>query len=125
MKKFIYSFLTLSIFMLTINISSSKELNGVGISLEKSNNCPYPIVKGVVENSSAAKALIQPGDVVLKINGEDTSEMGKLNMLTAMKGPKGSCVNLLIQRNCCISSYSLKRCLIKSPLSDSNLMCRE
>lgn len=125
MKKFIHPFLILSIFILTSQTSLAKEFNGVGISFEKNNNSPYPIVKGVVENSSAEKALIQPGDVILKINDEDTSEMSILSILTAIKGPKCTCVNILVQRNCEKTLYTLKRCPIKMPLYHHNLMCYE
>lgn len=124
MKKFIYIFL--SILILTSNVSFSQEINGIGIYIEKANNnCPYPKVKNVLNNSPASRTSIQPGDLIIKINGEDASQMSLLNILTAVKGSRGSCVNLLIQRNCQNTLYSLKRCAVKMPFYDGNLICNE
>lgn len=126
MKKFIYTFLTLSILILTSNVSYSQEINGIGIYIKKANNnCPYPIVKNVINNSPASKTSIQPGDIILKINGEDTSQMSILNILTALKGKRGSCVNLLVQRNCENILYSITKGCIKIPFCDRNIMCYE
>lgn len=125
MKTFIYLFIILSIFILTPNFTSAKEVYGIGILLKKDNNCPYPKVQNVLNNSPAAYTSIQPGDMIIKINGEDTSQMSLLNILTALKGHRGSCVNLLIQRNCQNTLYSLTRCAVKMPFYDGNLICHE
>ncbi len=113
MKKSVYLFLILIIFILTANISVSKEIYGIGICIDKNNNCPYPIIKGIINNSPASKSLMQPGDIILKINDEDASKMGVLNVLTGIRGPEESCVNLLIQRNHKNIPFSLRRCRIK------------
>ncbi len=54
------------------------------------------IIIAPIADSPAAKAGIKAGDIILKVNGEPTSEMSLVEAVLYIRGPKGTSVRLLI-----------------------------
>ncbi|WP_340690761.1 S41 family peptidase [Hydrogenobacter thermophilus] len=89
------------------------EFGGVGIeiSMEKGR----PIVVSPIEGTPAYKAGIRPGDIILEINGEDTSNMMLMDVVQKIRGKPGTKVNLTIMRKGLDKPlrFELERSLIK------------
>ncbi len=89
------------------------EFGGVGIeiSMEKGR----PIVISPIESTPAYKAGIKPGDIIIEINGEDTSNMMLMDVIQKIRGVPGTKVNLTIIRKGVDKpiKFELERALIK------------
>jgi len=82
------------------NKALNEELNGeffgVGMEIAKKDN--NIVVVSPLPDSPAEKAGILPNDVILKIDGQDTSEMSTQKAANLIRGPKGTTVVLTIFR---------------------------
>lgn len=67
---------------------------GIEIGIEKGR----PVVISPIEGTPAFKAGIKPGDVILEIDGEDTSNMSLIEVVQRIRGKVGTKVQLTIQR---------------------------
>ncbi|MEZ0361871.1 MAG: S41 family peptidase [Hydrogenobacter sp.] len=89
------------------------EFGGVGIeiSMEKGR----PIVVSPIEGTPAYRAGIRPGDIIIEINGEDTSNMMLTDVVQKIRGKPGTKVNLTIMRKGADKplKFELERSLIK------------
>jgi carboxyl-terminal processing protease len=72
------------------------EFGGVGIEIGMEKG--RPIVISPIEGTPAFKAGIKPGDVILEINGEDTSNMSLMDVVQRIRGKVGTKVQLTIYR---------------------------
>ncbi|MQF98576.1 MAG: S41 family peptidase [SAR202 cluster bacterium] len=72
------------------------EFDGIGARVELSDS-KLTIVEPI-QGTPAFKAGIEAGDVILAVNGESTLGWSLLESVTRIRGPKGTSVNLLIQR---------------------------
>ncbi|MFN3975868.1 MAG: S41 family peptidase [Aquificaceae bacterium] len=72
------------------------EFGGVGIEIGMEKG--RPIVISPIEGTPAFKAGIKPGDVILEINGEDTSNMSLMDVVRRIRGKPGTKVELTIMR---------------------------
>lgn len=70
---------------------------GIGIEVTMCNSRPCIITP--MDGSPAFKAGILPGDIIMKINGEDTLGLSFADILTKMTGKEGSSVRLGILRS--------------------------
>lgn len=67
--------------------------------LAEKNNLPEGVyVVGVEEFSAAEKAGIQPGDVIIRVNGEEVKTMNKLNEIKN-EHQIGETITVTISRN--------------------------
>jgi len=62
------------------------------------NNANQPVILAPLEDSSAVKAGINTGDVILAVNGKSTQGMSLTEVLLLVRGPSGTTVKLLMQR---------------------------
>jgi len=72
------------------------EFGGVGIEIGMEKG--RPVVISPIEGTPAFKAGIKPGDVILEINGEDTSNMSLIDVVQRIRGKVGTKVQLTIYR---------------------------
>lgn len=72
------------------------EFGGVGIEIGMEKG--RPIVISPIEGTPAFRAGIKPGDVILEIDGEDTSNMSLIDVVQRIRGKVGTKVQLTIQR---------------------------
>lgn len=93
------------------------DLNGTfeGIGAELGKNGSQLSIMSVIADSPAEKAGLQKNDVILKVNGEDTSTMTVGSAVTKIRGDKGTSVKLTILRGDATKEYSITRDTITSP----------
>ncbi|WP_448584368.1 S41 family peptidase [Thermocrinis sp.] len=72
------------------------EFGGIGIEIGMEKG--RPIVISPIEGTPAYKAGIKPGDIILEINGEDTSNMSLMDVVQRIRGKVGTKVELSIYR---------------------------
>lgn len=68
---------------------------GIGAYMDMSG--PLPAVMAPLEGSPAEKAGILPGDVILRINGQSTEGLTEEEVISRIKGPKGTQVKLEVR----------------------------
>lgn len=86
---------------------------GIGAELDKRNN--QLVIVSTIDNSPARKAGLQPGDVIIKVNDQDTSSWSVDQAVAAIRGNKGTTVKLGIVRNNQAQDFSIVRDEITSP----------
>jgi len=72
------------------------EFGGVGIEIGMEKG--RPIVISPIEGTPAFRAGIKAGDVILEVNGEDTSNMSLIDVVQRIRGKVGTKVQLTIYR---------------------------
>jgi carboxyl-terminal processing protease len=68
---------------------------GIGAEVEEKNG--HVVIAAPMDNSPAQKAGIQPGDIILKVNGEDVSGQSLDQVVSKVLGPAGTKVTLTLQ----------------------------
>lgn len=69
---------------------------GVGIQLQPGEK--YPKVLGAIDGSPAGKALIKPGDLLIKVDGAEVAGEPLGKVVQKIRGPEGTKVRLTIRR---------------------------
>jgi carboxyl-terminal processing protease len=79
---------------------SQDDFNGAfgGIGVEISEQSAIPVVVSPIDGTPAAKAGLQPGDLIISIDGQSTNGMDPTQVVTAIRGKPGSEVTLSISR---------------------------
>jgi carboxyl-terminal processing protease len=67
-----------------------------GIGAEVSIRYGRPVIVAPFDDSPAQRAGIRAGDLILKIDGEDTAGMSITRAVQLIRGPKGEAVNLTV-----------------------------
>ena len=75
------------------NFSKGK-LEGIGAEVQKKNN--QVVIVAPLDDSPAQRAGLKPGDIILKVNGEDVSGLPLEQAVSRILGPPGSTVRLTI-----------------------------
>lgn len=74
--------------------TTSGEFFGVGIEISLENG--QVVVVTPIEDTPAFRAGIQPGDIILSINGQPAQELSLQEVVSRIRGPKGTDVELNI-----------------------------
>ena len=74
----------------------NSSFTGIGAEVTRKDN--RPVIVTPIENTPAEKAGIKPNDVIMKVNGEDTLDLGLDEVINRIRGPEGTDVNLTILR---------------------------
>ncbi len=69
-----------------------------GLGIEITNRSGVLTVVSPIEDTPAARAGIQPGDQIVKIDGDLTKDLSLVDAVKRMRGPRGSKVTLTIKR---------------------------
>lgn len=80
-----------------IQVETKGEFGGVGIQIGIKDNRLAVIAP--IEGTPAQKAGIRAGDFITKVNEETTKDLTLMDAVQRMRGPKGTKVNLTIQRD--------------------------
>lgn len=67
-----------------------------GIGAEVQTKDGHVVIVAPVDNSPAQRAGLHPGDIILKVNGEDVSDLPLEQVVTRILGPAGTSVTLTI-----------------------------
>src|SRR5450432_10647 len=85
----------------------NEEIDGIGIDVEKRKN--KFVIVSPIEGSPAAKAGIEPGDVIKRVDGAEIATLEFDDAIGRMQGPAGSEVALVIDRHGRELSFRIKR----------------
>ena len=78
--------------------STSGEFSGIGASMTQNADGPGAVITTVYEDSPAAEAGLQEGDVISKVDGTDVSGMDLDSIVSLIKGEKGTEVTITVLR---------------------------
>jgi len=85
----------------------NEEINGIGIDVEKRKN--RLVIISPIEGSPAAKAGIEPGDIIKRVDGTEVGTLEFDEAVSRMQGPPGSEVVLVLERRGRELTFRLKR----------------
>ena len=74
----------------------SGTFDGIGVSVDMTNG--QLTIVSPLDGSPGQKAGLQAGDVILSVDGQDTSGMALADAIRLIRGPRGTSVTLAIQR---------------------------
>src|SRR5438132_11021367 len=74
----------------------NEQIEGIGIDVEKRKN--KFVIISPIEGSPAARAGIEPGDVIKRVDGVEVANLEFDDAVSRMQGPPGSEVLLVIDR---------------------------
>lgn len=80
-----------------MQVETKGEFGGVGIQIGVKENRLAVIAP--IEGTPAYRAGIKAGDYIIKVNDETTKDLTLMDAVQKMRGPKGTKVNLTIQRD--------------------------
>ncbi|MCC0176274.1 S41 family peptidase [Waterburya agarophytonicola K14] len=92
-----------------MRIDTSGELTGVGIQIAKDEETDRLIVISPIEDTPASSVGILAQDLIVKIDGTDTTGMDVNDAVKLIRGERGSKVTLTIDRNGKESDYEIVR----------------
>lgn len=108
------------------NFANSLEGNLFGIGVELRPGDPYPGVLRVIPLSPAEKAGIQPGDIIIAVDGADLKDLGFGKVIEKIRGPKGSLVKITVDRpGKGRVTFTVARGRINLPTVDYSLLDRQ
>src|SRR5882672_3258089 len=85
----------------------NEEIDGIGIDVEKRKT--HLVIISPIEGSPAAKAGIEPGDVIRRVDGVDVGPLEFDDAVARMQGPPGSEVVLAVERKGRELTFKIKR----------------
>jgi carboxyl-terminal processing protease len=85
----------------------NEEIDGIGIDVEKRKT--HLVIISPIEGSPAARAGIEPGDVIRRVDGVDVGPLEFDDAVARMQGPPGSEVTLVIDRKGRELTFKIKR----------------
>jgi carboxyl-terminal processing protease len=92
----------------------SGKFGGIGIEIAVEDGVPKVIAP--IDGTPAAKAHLEPGDLIVSIGGQSTQGMDTAKVINAIRGKPGSAVTLMISRgNKSPFSVTLQRDIIRAP----------
>jgi carboxyl-terminal processing protease len=85
----------------------NEEIDGIGIDVERRKQ--RLVIISPIEGSPAAKAGIEPGDVIKRVDGVDVAPLEFDDAVSRMQGPPGSEVALTVDRRGRELTFHIKR----------------
>ena len=96
-----------------MQIDTSGELTGVGIQITLDKDTKEILVVSPIEGTPAARAGVQPKDVIVSIDGKSTKGMTTGDAVKLIRGQEGSQVTLGLRRKGEVVTVPLKRARIE------------
>jgi len=115
--------------MKDLNDTTQGSFGGVGLYITKpvgpkpDGRPPYVEVASPIEDTPGWRAGINPGDLIISINGDPTDKLTVDEVLNRLRGTPGIVVNLVIQRGEKLEfPVSLTRAIIEVPTAKSAMI---
>jgi carboxyl-terminal processing protease len=112
--------------MRDLNDTTQGSFGGVGLYIHKlTGESSYIEVASPIEDTPGWRAGINPGDLIIEINGESTDKLTTDEVLSRLRGTPGVVVNLLIRRGEKLEfPISLTRAVIEVPTAKHAMIGR-
>ncbi|MBL7543050.1 MAG: PDZ domain-containing protein [Bdellovibrionaceae bacterium] len=91
----------------------------VGVGIEFTKLAQGLLIKRVLKNSGAELARLQPGDVIIAVDGQDFAGLNDEGIVERLRGAEGTSVSVTVQRGDTTLRVSLTRKKIVSPVVSS------
>ena len=92
-------------------------VSGIGVTINQPDpNSPIEVID-VIANTPAAKAGVQKGDKVLKVNGEDVTRLTTSEVADRVRGPEGTPVTIVFDRQGQQVELTMNRAKFTTPLT--------
>jgi carboxyl-terminal processing protease len=115
--------------MKDLNDTTQGSFGGVGLYITKpvgnkpDGRPPYVEVASPIEDTPGWRAGINPGDLIISINGEPTDNLSTDEVVGRLRGPPGVVLNLIIQRGEKLEfPVALTRAIIEVPTAKSAMI---
>ena len=112
-----------------LNDTTSGRFGGVGLYISKpleskpDGTPPYVEVSAPIEDTPGWRAGINPGDLILEIDGEPTDVLSMDTVLSRLRGVPGTSVKLLIRRGANLEfPVTLTRAVIEVPVIKQDMI---
>ena len=99
----------------------SGAFEGIGAAVKMRDDGRLVIVQPF-EGQPAAQAGLKPGDVILAVDGQDIQGMNVFEAIALIRGPEGTAVRLLIERNGESFEVQIVRRKIEIPVVESRML---
>lgn len=97
----------------SMQIETSGELTGVGIQIAEDEKTKQVTVISPIEGSPASQAGMKSQDVITKVDGKSTQGMDVNQVVTLIRGPVNSKVNITVKRGSQELEFKLTRAKIE------------
>jgi len=93
----------------TMRDDLSGEFEGIGAVVETIADTGEIQITSVLEGSPAEAAGLQSGDIFVTVDGEDATTFSQFDLVTKVRGPEGTTVNLTMRRGEDLLDFSIIR----------------
>lgn len=98
-----------------MNNDLSGEVEGIGAVVETIEETDEVRIVNVLEGSPAEAAGLQSGDIFVAVDGQNVTGMSQLDLVSKVRGPEGTTVNLTMRRGDELLEFSIVRARITVP----------
>lgn len=105
-----------------MNTDLSGEVTGIGAVVETVEDTEEIRIVSVMEGSPAQAAGLQSGDIFIAVDGENVTGLSQLELVTKVRGPEGSIVELTMKRDDEEIVFSIVRARITIPTVESETL---
>jgi hypothetical protein len=99
----------LTIDLIATQPGESPQIESAGINAAVSAQGDLLVLGHISPNGGAAAAGLQEGDVILRVDGTDVSELGFPGAVAHLRGPEGTTVEVTIRRGDAVSDVAVPR----------------
>jgi carboxyl-terminal processing protease len=98
-----------------VDTDLSGSINGIGVVITETEDGNEIEVVNVLEDTPAEASGLQPGDVFVRVDGEEVFGLTFLELAARVRGPAGSTVDLTMRRNGELIDFTVERARIEIP----------
>src|SRR3954466_3898567 len=96
-------------------------VSGIGVTINQADpNTPIEVID-VIPNTPAEKAGVKKGDKIIKVNGDDVSKLTTSEVADRVRGPEGTPVTIVFDRQGTSVELTMNRAKFTAPLTESRL----
>ncbi len=98
-------------FVATVAFAQLKENVGIGVRLQLDSSRGYkiPVIAALIPDGSAENGGLKAGDLILKVNDQNTKNIPLVDVVAMITGEEGTSVKLNIERKAAVSNYNITR----------------
>ncbi len=107
-----------------LNQDLEGEISGIGVVIRTNEDDEIEVV-GILENTPAQRAGVQPGDIFAEVNGQTMTGVNQTELATLVRGPVGTTVEIVFKRGGERVSYTIERARIEVPNIEAEVVAED